>query len=249
MYRLVIVDDMRNAREVIASIIEKRCKNVNIVATAESVKSGIQAIKEHKPDIVLLDIQMHDGSGFELLNKLKPFNFKVIFITAYEEYALKAFKFSAVDYVLKPIDSVELVSAIEKAQQVLPQADTSQSLNALENNYTNHNKEQKKIVLKTQESIYVLNVKDIIRCEADENYTRFFLNDGRRILISKPLKEYDEMLTEYGFFRVHQSHLINLDYFKQFKKIDGGFAVMSDKSEIPVSSRKKDLFLQTIDKL
>src|SRR5581483_10065316 len=219
MLNLIIIDDMQNAREVIASIIRKSFKKINIVATADSVKSGIQAIKQHSPDIVLLDIQMHDGSGFDLLNKIKPLKFKVIFISAYEEHALKAFKFSALDYILKPIDSAELVTAIKKAEEALAQAGIEEGIDVISNN---RDKESKKIVLKTSESIHVINVKDIIRCEADENYTSFFLNDTNRILISKPLKEYDELLTEYGFFRIHQSHLINLNYFKQFKKADGG---------------------------
>jgi two-component system LytT family response regulator len=249
MPKVVIVDDMQNARELIASIIKKNCKQIEVSGVADGVQSGIKVITHCKPDIVLLDIQMHDGSGFDLLNRIKPFNFKVIFISAYEEHALKAFKFSAVDYVLKPIDSRELVNSIEKAIKTLPSESIAPSLSVLENNYSNHTKESKKIVLKTIDTIYAINVKDIIRCEADENYTRFFLIDKQQILISKPLKEYDELLTEYGFFRIHQSHLINLDYFKQFKKTDGGYAVMSDGTSIPVSSRKKELFLQAIDKL
>jgi two-component system LytT family response regulator len=248
MHTLVIVDDMQNAREVIASIIKKNFKNVTVVAAADSVQSGVHAIKEHKPDIVLLDIQMHDGSGFDILNKLKPYTFKVIFISAYEEHALKAFKFSALDYVLKPIDSSELIIAIQKAEASLLPDNQIQSISVLENNYSSTAKESKKIVLKTSDSIFVVNVKDILRCEADENYTTFFLQDKQKILISKPLKEYDELLTEFGFFRVHQSHLINLDYFKQYKKADGGFAIMTDGSAIPVSSRKKDLFLKEIEK-
>ncbi len=240
---------MQNAREVISSIIKNHCKQVQIVGEADGVKSGIDVIKEYKPDVILLDIQMHDGSGFDLLNKLKPFDFKVIFISAYEEHALRAFKFSAVDYILKPIDSTELVASIEKIEQLMKPATLSENLTVLENNYSSKDRENKKLILKTQESIYAVNIKDIVRCEADTSYTTFFLNNSQKILISKPLKEYDELLAEFGFFRIHQSHLINLDYFKQFKKADGGFAIMSDNSAIPVSSRKKDLFLQAIEKL
>jgi two-component system LytT family response regulator len=240
---------MQSAREVIASIISKYCKQVEVIAQADGVKSGMQAIKQHKPDLVLLDIQMRDGSGFDLLNKLKPITFKVIFISAYETHALKAFKFSALDYILKPIDSNELVAAIAKAEEVVNQPSINQGLEVLENNYSNNNKESKKIVLKTSDSIYAVAIKDIIRCESEANYTRFFLNDGRKILISKPLKEYDDMLNEFGFFRIHQSHFINLDYFEHYKKADGGYAVMKDSSVIPVSSRKKNLFLQVIDSL
>jgi two-component system, LytTR family, response regulator len=249
MLRLVIIDDMQNAREVTASVIKKHCKQVDVVATADSVKTGIEVIKQHKPDVVLLDIQMHDGTGFDLLNKVKPIDFKVIFISAYEEHAIRAFKFSAVDYILKPIDSNELVAAIQKAEGALQQTNTTQVLDTLESNYSNESKESKKVVLKTSDSIYVISIKDIVHCDAEVNYTKFFLSDGRKILISKPLKEYDDMLSEFGFFRIHQSHLINLDYFEHFKKADGGYAVMKDSSVIPVSSRKKELFLQVIDKL
>jgi two-component system LytT family response regulator len=249
MLKLVIIDDMQNGREVIASVIKKHCKQVEVVAEADSVKSGIEAIRKHKPDIVLLDIQMHDGTGFDLLNKLKPVDFRVVFISAYEEHALRAFKFSAVDYILKPIDSNELITAIQKAEDSLQQAVNSQNFDVIESNYSNDSKESKKIILKTIDSIYAISIKDIVHCEAEENYTRFFLSDGRKILISKPLKEYDELLSDFGFFRAHQSHLINLDYFEHFKKANGGFAVLKDGSVIPVSSRKKDLFLQTIEKL
>lgn len=246
MLRLVVVDDMQNARELITSLVKKHCRHIQIAGTADSVKSGIQLIKQHTPDIVLLDIQMHDGTGFDLLRKLHPVNFRVIFITAHEEHALKAFKFSALDYILKPIDSNELIAAIQKAEKALA---STQDLDVLETNYSGNNKESKKLILKTIDSIYAVNIKDIIRCESEASYTRFFLNDGRKILISKPLKEYDELLSEFAFFRTHQSHLINLDYFEQYKKTDGGSAIMKDNSEIPVSSRKKDLFLQTIHKL
>jgi len=249
MIRLVIIDDMLNARELIYALIQKHCKNVEVVATADSVKSGMQVIKQYKPDIVLLDIKMHDGTGFDLLNKVKPVDFQVIFISAYEEHALKAFKFSAVDYILKPIDSNELIAAIKKAEEAISPLNGLHHLDVLETNYSSDNRETKKIILKTLDSIYAVNVKDIVRCESDTSYTQFFLNDTRKILISKPLKEYDELLSEFGFFRTHQSHLINLDFFEQYKKADGGFAIMKDGTAIPVSSRKKDLFLQTIDKL
>ncbi|HXB12543.1 MAG TPA: LytTR family DNA-binding domain-containing protein [Bacteroidia bacterium] len=249
MLKLVIIDDMKNAREVIESLVKKHCPNIEVAGTADGVQSGIQLIKQCKPDIVLLDIQMRDGTGFDLINKCKPVDFHVIFISAYEEHALKAFKFSALDYILKPIDSAELIDAIKKAENVVASNSRGQNIDILESNYTNESKETKKIILKTLDSIYALSIKDIVRCEAEVNYTHFFLSDGRKILISKPLKEYDELLSEYGFFRTHQSHLINLDYFERFKKTDGGFAILKDGSVIPVSSRKKDSFLQAIDTL
>ena len=247
MLKLVVIDDVQDARDVICSIVKKYCKSVDVVGVADGVKSGIELIKAHKPHIVLLDIEMHDGTGFDLLNKLNPVDFKVIFITAYEEYALKAFKFSALDYILKPINADELIAAIERTEDALKNGKV-QNIDVLEGNYSSNNKEAKKIILKTSDSIYAVSIKDIIRCEAEESYTTFFLNSGEKIVMSRPLKEYDELLSEYGFFRTHQSHLINLDYFEKYKKADG-FAVLKDKSSIPVSSRKKEMFLQTINHL
>jgi len=251
MIKLVVVDDVQKAREVLVTLINKFCRNVEIVATADSVKSGAEVIKQYQPDIVLLDIKMKDGSGFDLLNKCQPINFQVIFISAYDEYALKAFKFNALDYLLKPIDSNELIEAIQKAENAvkhkLPIPNKSPEIHEVSPKIDN--RKTGKIILKTLDSIYFVNIKDIIRCESDDSYTKFFLNDGQKILITRPLKEYDELLSEFGFFRTHQSHLINLDYFVQFKKTLGGFAIMKDGTEIPVSSRKKDLFLQYIESL
>jgi two-component system LytT family response regulator len=248
MFKLVVIDDVKKARDVIYSIVKKYCKSIDVVGVADGVKSGIELIKTHKPDIVLLDIEMHDGTGFDLLNKFKSIDFKVIFITAHEEYALKAFKFSAMDYILKPIDADELIAAIERTENDLKQG-SLQNIEVFEGNYLNNNKELKKIILRTLDCIYAVKIKDIVRCEAEESYTTFFLNDGQKIVISKPLKEYDELLSSYGFFRTHQSHLINLDYFEKYKKTGGGYAVLKDKSSVPVSSRKKEMFLQTINQL
>jgi len=245
MLRVIIIDDEKNARDVISAIISKHCKQVEVVAIADGVASGIEMINEFNPNLVLLDIHLQDGSGFDILKKIKSDNFKIIFITAYEEYALKAFKFSALDYILKPINSHELAAAINKVAGL--QTITDIQFNAFNHNYSNKDKESKKIVLKTLDSIYAVNVKEIVRCEADTYYTKFFLNDGQIIMVSSTLKEFDEMLSEFGFFRVHQSHLINLDYFVRYKKADGGSAVLKDGIEIPVASRKKELFLQAIE--
>lgn len=248
MFKLVVIDDVQDARDIIHSIVKRYCKNIDVVGVADGVRSGIELIKTHKPHIVLLDIEMYDGTGFDLLNKLKPIDFKVIFITAYEEYALKAFKFSALDYILKPINADELIAAIERTEDALKQGNM-QNLEIFEANYLNTDKESKKIILKTIDCIYAVSIKDIVRCEAEESYTTFFLNDGEKIVMSKPLKEYDELLNAYGFFRTHQSHLINLEFFEKYKKTDGGFAVLKDNSSVPVSSRKKDMFLQAIERL
>jgi two-component system LytT family response regulator len=245
MLRTVIIDDEQNIRDVVSLILKKHCPTVEILGTADTVAAGIELIKSKNPDLVLLDIHLQNETGFDLLNKLSPVNFRTIFITAHEEYAVKAFKFSAIDYLLKPINSIELIEAINKVAAA--KSPTSEiELGVFNNNQTSKGKELKKIILKTADSIYSVNIREIIRCEADTYYTKFFLPDQQMIMVSTPLKEYDELLSEYGFFRVHQSHLINLDYFTKYKKTDGGFAVLKDGSEIPVSTRKKDLFLEAI---
>ncbi len=249
MLKVVIIDDELNAREVIANTLLASCKNVEIVGSADSVKSGIIAIELHNPDIVLLDVQMPDGTGFDLLSKIDEINFKVIFITAHQEFAMQAFKFSALDYILKPVDGEELSSAIKKAEETLEQKNISLHMNALHNNMQSHTKELKKLILKSSDHIHAVSVKDIIRCESEGNYTRFILVDGRKLLATKILKEYDEMLQQYNFFRTHQSHLINIDYFETYKKADGGTIIMRDKSSIPLASRKKDAFLKLLSTL
>ncbi len=249
MLKVVIIDDELNSREVIENTLLATSKNVEVVSFGDSVKSGLEAIQKHKPDIVLLDVQMPDGTGFDLLSSLGQINFKVIFITAHQEFALQAFKFSALDYILKPLDANDLTTAIKRAQETLEQNDIGMNIKILNNNLQNKTKDTKKLILKSSDQINAVNVKDIIRCESDGNYTKFVLNDGRKILVTKILKEYDEMLQPFGFFRVHQSHLINIDFFETYIKTDGGVVVMSDKSEIPLASRKKEAFLKLLSDL
>jgi two-component system LytT family response regulator len=249
MLKVVIIDDELNAREVIENTLLANCKNVEVVGRGESVKSGIEIIQEQEPDIVLLDVQMPDGTGFDLLSQLGKINFKVVFITAHQEFALQAFKFSALDFILKPVDSSELAAAIKKAEETLENKDIDVNMKILYDNLKNKSKETKKLILKSVDQIHAVNVKDIVRCESDGNYTLFFLSDGRKLLVTKILKEYDEMLQQYNFFRVHQSHLINIDFFETYKKADGGEIIMQDKSIIPLASRKKDAFLKLLSSL
>jgi two-component system LytT family response regulator len=249
MLKVIIVDDEPNSIALIESIIATHCKNTAVVATANSVANGICVINLHNPDLVLLDIRMPDGTGFDLLRQIAAVNFKVVFITAYEEYAIKAFKFSALDYILKPFDEEELIAAIMKAEESLQLKNIGLNLSAFYENLNSKTTETKKLVLKTNDHIYAINVKDILRCEAEGNYTNFILNDGRKIMVSKILKEYDDLLSVHNFFRPHQSHLINMGYFESYKKADGGYIIMKDKSMIPVSIRKKDEFMKLLSSL
>lgn len=249
MIKAIIIDDEQKSRETIAAVLKLHCKDVSVIAQAGDVKSGLDAIAQYPPDLILLDVKMPDGTGFDLLQQLDAISFKIIFITAFEEYAVKAFKFSALDYILKPVDPNELASAIAKAEHALEKEKLSLQLNAFMANINNMAREVKKIVLKTTDNIYVINVQDIIRCEADRNYTDFYLNGGKKLMVSVTLKEYDDLLKHYGFFRVHQSHLVNLNYIDRYEKGGGGSVIMKDGAAIAVSFRKKDQLLKFLDKL
>lgn len=242
---VVIIDDEPRARETISNILKLSTRDIHILGEEGSVASAYKIISEASPDLVLLDINLPDGSGFDLLKKFDTINFRVIFITAHEEYAINAFKFSAIDYILKPITAAGLITAVEKAADSIEKDQMSLKLNTLISNLDR----LKKIVLKTSESIHIINVETIIRCEADVNYTHFYLDSGKHLIVSKPLKEYAEILEKAGFFRTHQSHLVNLEHMLRYEKTDGGYLVMDDESNVPVSSRKKDALFSIFEQL
>ncbi|MFB6343542.1 LytR/AlgR family response regulator transcription factor [Saccharicrinis sp. FJH62] len=236
MMRIVIIDDEPKARETIRNILALSTANLMVVGEAGDVESARQLIESKKPDLVLLDINLPDGSGFDILKHFDAIDFKIVFITAHEEYAVKAFKYSALDYILKPVTASDLLDAVKKAEDTINKEDHSLKLNALLHNLD----KLKKIVLKTAESIHIVNVPQIIRCEADVNYTIFHLSGRQKLIVSKPLKEYDELLSYAGFFRPHQSHLVNMEHILRYDKNDGGYLVMDDHSEVPVATRKRD---------
>jgi len=245
--KLVIIDDEARARKSIADILKFSQHKLDVAAEADGVKSGVEAIKKHKPDLILLDIDMPDGTGFDLLKAMDYIHFKIIFITAYEEFAVKAFDFSAIDYILKPADPKKLLEAINKVHQIVKQENINLKLNALFANLDNVNPDSKKLILKTAEKIYLINTRDIIRCESDMGYTQFFMVDGEKILVSRNLKDYEDMLNGLGFFRIHQSHLVNLKFIDYYDKTEGGSVRMKDKSMLPLARRKKESFLKLIE--
>jgi two-component system LytT family response regulator len=245
MFSVVIIDDEPRARETIINILGLSNHEIEIAGQAADVESGFEVINQKNPDLVLLDINLPDGTGFDLLKKFDKISFKLIFITAHEEYAVKAIKFSALDYVLKPITAGELLQAIDKANETIHKDETEIKLSAFLSNLD----KLRKIVLKTAESIHIIEVKNIIRCEADVNYTTFFLENDKKLLVSKTLKEYAELLTSSGFFRTHQSHLVNLDHVLRFDKGEGGHLVMNDNSIVPVSSRKRETLFKAFENL
>jgi len=245
MISVVVIDDEPKARETIINILQLSPTKLRIVGQADDVKSGFDVINTQKPDLVLLDINLPDGTGFDLLKKFEKINFKVIFITAHEEYAIIAFKFSALDYILKPVTARELLQSVEKASESIHKEETELKLSAFLSNLD----KIRKIVLKTAESIHIVNVKDIIHCEADGNYTNFYLANSEKLMVSKTLKDYTGMLEQAGFFRTHQSHLVNLDHISRYDKTEGGHLVMDNESIVPVSSRKKETLFRLFESM
>ncbi len=238
-----IIDDEPDAVDFITSIISEYCPDLEVCGKANNVKEGTVLINEIKPELIFLDVEMPNGTGFDLLSHFPQKDFDVIFITAFNHYAIKAIKFSAIDYILKPINISEFIEAVNRV--VLKRSANPVSFNEnfevlLENLRTTH---PTRLVIPTSDGREYLNPKDIIRIEADRSYSWFFLNDKRKILVSKHLKEFQELLNDRDFFRPHNSHLINLDFVKKFIRHDGGYIEMTDGSQVPISRNRKDLFL------
>jgi two-component system, LytTR family, response regulator len=248
MLRTIIIDDEPHIRQTLEKMGVQYCRNVNLIATASNVKNGVETIKKLHPELVLLDIKMDDGTGFDLLKLLEPVDFKVIFITAFDQYAIKAFKFSAIDYIMKPVDPDELCQAVNKAEKLV-QTQFNEQLKVLEDNIRPIDKLNKKIILKTFDNIHLIKVQDINYCESDGSYTTVHLMNGKNIIVSNTLKDYEEMLSESGFFRVHKSFLINIRHIDRFEKSEGGQVVLEDESKVPVSSRKKEELLEMFERL
>lgn len=248
MLKAIIIDDEKTSRDALAGLIARYCKNTEVIAQADSYKTGVEVIHKNKADVVFLDIQMPDGSGFQILEDINEINFEVIFTTAYDQYAIKAIKYSALDYLLKPIVPSDLINALQKAEQKKNANEMSSNIKVLLENLKTRT-EPKKIILSTSDKIHIVDVDDIIRCESDDYYTRFFFKDGKALLISKTLKENELMLGEQHFLRPHKSHLVNIKYIKSFLKNDGGYILMADGSKIPVSRRKREKIVNVISNL
>jgi two-component system LytT family response regulator len=246
MIKAVIIDDEINNQELISNLLKSYSDNVQVVGLANSVESAYQSIHDHQPDLIFLDIQMPDGTGFDLLKKFDKVNFKIIFVTAHQEFAIEAFKYSALDYLLKPLSPANLLAAVKKAEETMGGDELNMKLKILLNNIAEPIKNKKKIVLKTMERIYSVDLDDIIRFESDGGYTKVYLVDGKRIMVSKTMKEFDDMLLDAGFLRVHHSHLINMNHLFCFEKTDG-HVVMKDDSIVPVSNRKKEQLLELLN--
>ena len=240
--KTIIIEDEESGRETLRNYLQKYCPQVEILEECPDIKDGKMAIDKHQPDLVFLDVEMPFGNAFDLLEQLAEINFEIIFVTAYSQYAIKAINYSASYYILKPIDIEELEKAVEKVIEKIEQKNKGgnqlQTRILLENIQAEQNR-YKKIVLPVLDGFDVANVNDIIRCEANDNFTNFYFIDGSKKVICRTLKFYDEVLQDAGFIRVHRSHLINTQYIKSYKKGKGGIVIMSDNSHIDVSASKK----------
>jgi two-component system LytT family response regulator len=249
MIKAIIVDDELGARESLSKMIEKNCKQIEVVAKVDSMLAAFEAITNKEPDLVFLDIEMPNGNAFDLLEKFKTINFNIIFTTAYDHYAIKAIKFSAVDYILKPIDPEELVIAVKRFEERIGKSTSlDKQFKTLLSNVRPENK-LKKVGIPDGDGLIFINLSDIIRCDSDGNYTFFILTTGKKIIASRTLGEYEQMFAEDNFFRIHRSHLINLEHVKKYIKGEGGYVVMSDNSQVEVSRRNKTDFLEKLSHL
>jgi len=242
--KIVIVDDEQIIREGLEEMLALYCNNVELVGSSGSVKGAIELIKHTKPDLILLDIRIEGGSGFDVITGLGDIKPLVIFITAYEEYAIKAFKYSAIDYLVKPIDPDELEQAIDKASGQLNKVDNSILIKSLQSALGSKALPEK-LVLKTQESIHVVNIDDIIYCMSDGSYTHI-VTANQKIIVSKLIKEYTGLLKDHHFVRVHQSFLININKVLKFNK--EGYVHLENDVSIPVAARRKEQFLQELER-
>ncbi|MDX1908147.1 MAG: LytTR family DNA-binding domain-containing protein [Bacteroidia bacterium] len=244
MIKTLIIDDEAQARNVIRNLLATDFPHVEVVGEADDVTAGIEAIRQWQPDLVFLDIQLKSGTGFELLSRLGAENVEVIFVTAYDQYALTAFQFSAFGYLLKPVRISELQRVIQRfeEQQRLRQQARQERIRVLIENYSDH-AQVKKLIVQHLNGFQVIPLHEILYLKGEDNYTRFMLDKGEQILVSKTLKDYEQLLDDFGFFRVHQSYIVNLRHVREYTRGEGGTVTMYNHDELPVSRRKKAAFL------
>lgn len=243
----IIVEDLSDALQLLKKDIETRFPNITIIDTAQSVVEAAKVLRKKKPDLLFLDIMLGDGTGFDILEIFPDLKAKIIFVTASDEFAIKAFKFAAIDYVLKPYSHHDLDQAINRAvSQLQP---NNERLSILKDTLTSPEKKPDKISLHTLDKIIIVNLDAIVRCESDSNNTIFYLDNGKKIFVTKTLKYFADLLKPYDFLRIHQSHLINLQCIAEFIKTDGGYLMLKNGENVPVSVRKRAEVLEVLDKM
>lgn len=237
--RTALIDDNPHALQILRDDLARMFPEVEIVGEADGVVQGAKMLRQTLPDLLLLDIQMGDGTGFDLLEIVPDLKFQLIFTTAHDEHAIRAFRFAAVDYLLKPIDPEELRRAVQRAKKMIPQASDAQAQLPILKEHFQQKEAPKTIALHTSEKIQIARIGEILRMEADGNYTEVHFTNGQKLLLTKTLKDFAQMLEPVGFLRAHQSHLVNFDHIREFIKTDGGYIVMADGAKVPVAVRKR----------
>lgn len=241
--KAILVDDEQDSRDILERYLIKYCPDVELLAKCDSVKTGIAAIEKHQPDIVFLDIEMPFGNGFDLLDQVDEVNFETVFVTAYDNYAIRALNMSAAYYLLKPIDIDELIAAVDKIKAEQAKDDYTQHAKVLLENIRGQASAPSKLMLPTLEGFEIVKPDQIIYCSAEDNFTKFHLNDGSKLLICRTLKYYEDVLSGGTFVRIHRSHMINTDFVSRYTKGKGGYVTMSDETELEVAPKKKKEFL------
>ena len=240
----LIIDDEASARSTLRELLTQKCPTIKIIGEANGVAKGIAAITSLRPEVVFLDVRMKDGTGFDLLEEFLAPDFEIIMTTAYEEFALKAFVYNAIHYLLKPIDPQVLVKAVERLKQK-KNANSSEQISSLLENF--RTKEIKRITLSTEAGYNFVQLENIIRLEAFQGYTTFYLKGGDKVVVSNTIKTYEDILSRDMFFRVDRSHIVNCQHVKKILREDGGYAVMSDGSKVPIARRRKDEFMNILN--
>jgi two-component system, LytTR family, response regulator len=245
MLKSIIVDDEFKSRESLKALVEKFCENIEVSAVCQNGDEAIKAIQEFKPDVVFLDIQLQRESGFDILQRLDKIDFDIIFTTAFSEFAVRAFKFSAIDYLLKPVDIEDLRKAVEKARKRIL-GNISERMTQLAQTMKGNTFKHSRLAVPSSDGLVFVSVDAILYCEASGNYTNIHMGDGRKFVVSRTLKEYEEMLEDLDFFRIHNSYLINLNLIKKYIRGEGGQVVMTNDQALDVSKAKKKSFLDKI---
>jgi two-component system LytT family response regulator len=249
MIKAIIVDDEQHCISRLTRLLEENCaQTVEVIGVCTTGKDGFEKISNLKPDLVFMDIQLGESTGIDLLKQIGKIDFEVIFTTAYDNYAIQAFKFSAIDYLLKPVEADELSAAVQRLRHINDQKQLADRLQNLFQNLKGGSTPAR-ISVPTNNGLVFLNVQDITRCEADVNYTTIYLKDKSTLTVAKTLKDFDQMLSVHQFFRIHSAHLINLQSVKSYHRGKGGYVIMNDNTSLEVSSRRKDLFLQKMAEL
>lgn len=249
MIKALIIDDEEDARESLRLLIHKFCPEVSLLAICAGSQEGLAAIKAHRPDLVFLDVQMPYMSGFDLLGAVDELDFQTIFVTAHDKYAIKAIRFSALDYLLKPVDVEELVAAVNRVSEHLSEQSLASDYHSILTNVRNRLGQKGKLAVPTAEGMDFIDIRDIVYCEAEGSYTRLYLDGGSPMLVSKGLKDFEQILDAQFYCRVHHSFLVNLGHVAKYVKGEGGYVIMGNGAHVDVSRRRKEEFMRLIARL